>query len=368
MTKISRTVSNKEKEIGQLLEIARANWEQDFETSKDYGLRALRNAEDIGSGKLICDSFNVLMVTHYFVGDNEKALHYGFQAMAFLDRENEKQSPSVFNNMGMVYFRLNRLEECLDCYLKSLYYTALFQKNEQIAVNLSNIGGVYWETKTDRFDYQKLEAVKMLKDAMAEGKIVNPLIRDLLVQLDKLDNRDLAYKFFSTALKMFEEHSNNPRLYVNVLYNLGLWNHSMHNLEQAQEYFTKAKQITEKLQMNFLLPNVYLSSAQNYLDMHEYEHAFEDARTAIVLAWKYKIREEYTNGFFLMASIHEGRGKLITALSSMRVHCKLTHSMYVDRHAKDLNLMQERHENEAKNLRLEIDRLKMIVDARCERA
>ncbi len=364
MKKAPDKMNNREKEIEQLLEFSRANWEQSYETSNSYGLRALKNAKDIGSRKLICDACNVLTVTHYFVGHNKKALHYGTQALEYLDRENKNQALSVYNNLGMVYFRLYELEKCLDCYLKSLYYSALLQMNEKISVNLTNIGGVYWESKTDKFEHKNLESLTLLKDALEAGEIASPLVRNLISQIDKLSNQDLAYEFFSSALEMFEEHSTNPRLYANVLQNLGLWNSAKRNFEEAQAYFRKATQITEKLQLHFLLPNIYLSSAKNFLDMHEYEHAFEDCRKAIILAWKYKIREEFTNGFFLMSSIHQERGRLKTAISSLHVHCKLTHSLYVDRHTDELELLQEQYEKKIKDLSLEIDRLKVIVNAK----
>ncbi len=353
---------NREKEIEQLFELARANWEQSFESSRSYALRALKKAEELGSVKLIASAYNILSVAYFYIGDYEQALTYGEKALDCIRNICDPTlTPSIHNNIGMVFFRQERMEECLNHYLKSLYYAVRNDNPNQIAVSMCNLGGAFWQADSIKFDVSRIDALVEFKKAIGSEIKVDDPIAELVRQFHELDNRELGYRFFGRAMHVIKDHSSNPRLYVNLLINLGLWNCTEGNHEEAAQYYRKAGEMAKTLNMPVLLSTVYLNQADNEIQMGETEQALEHTRQAVISAHAMKNDPDVATGMRMLSEIYVELGDYPRALSSHRVFSKITQKGLNEQCKKEIAQIKSRYEVRIKDLQLENDRLVQVL-------
>ncbi len=353
-----------EKEIQQLLELARANWEQSFESSRTYGLRALKIAEDIGSIKLIADACNNLSVAHFYIGDYEEALAYGKRALDCIQNLFDPTlTPSINNSLGMAYFRLGRLDECLFFYLKSLYYAVRSGNPDHIAVTMCNLGGVFWQASASPAKLNRNDAIEEFKRSIEkEIKPDNP-IAELVRQFHELDNRELGYQFFNRAMHIIKDNSSNPRLYVNILINIGLWNSTEGNYEEAAHYYHQAYEMVKTLNMPILMPCVLMNQADNEFKMGDVDLALQHAIQAMVAAHKMKIKPDEGIGMELLTRIYIEMGDYRRAFSSFRMQHRIQNEIQEEKFRHEIEQLKTKYEVKLKDLTLENDRFTQIISS-----
>ncbi len=357
--------SMEEKEIYQLFELARANWEQSFENSRSYALRALRKAEVIGSSKLMAEANNILAVAYFYASDIGQAKLHADNALELMkSNDDPRLVPSIYNTLGMVHFRMDDFAQCLNYYVKSLAYVVRNNNLEQIAVSLCNIGGVFWHCGKLKLEMEDIPAIDELKEVLDSGTELDQSLEELIRKIQNLENKQLGYAFFIRASEIIQDNSTNPRLYVNMMNNLGLWNNSEKKYSEAAHYYDKALGIISKLNMPMLMAGTALNKAENEMDMGEIEQALATVIIAVTKAHELKHKAAECRGMKLLAKVHREMDNHRKALSAFQAYHLLFVDVMNEMEKSELERTKTYYESELKTLREENERLHRIMEMR----
>ena len=196
-----------------------------------------------------------LGLSYYFNAEYEKALEHTNKALSNLEKTNEDYLflASVYNNLGLIYERLDKDIESINYYNKSL---ALYKRN--IELNKIYIASIYINLG---FVHQKKEDYTGAKSLYEMGlKYLNKNSNSILDQygLARIYNNYGVIEFNKSNLENALIHYKKAKsLLVDILpiehpelamlyYNFGLVYYEKNNSKIAKEYYNKALSIFNK--------------------------------------------------------------------------------------------------------------------------
>ncbi|WP_137790819.1 helix-turn-helix domain-containing protein [Bacillus sp. E(2018)] len=211
----------------------------------------------------------------WFEGDYQEAEIIIQKAIDLLEDQYTNQLGKLYNFLGIISFRLKKIEKSFNSFTSALTYTHQFPSDYNLKVETNLNMGVY---HTHLKEYQS--AAFYLKKALEAAESHSSLFKlgeiqmTLGITYKNLRSYDLAIHSYLQAEEIFKINSENEQLAA-VYYNLGLLYKEKESIAKATDYFMNAKQIYLSLLNSELGTKCDVQIIKNFLLENDYVKAYE---------------------------------------------------------------------------------------------
>ena len=237
---------SEEKKVEYILEVCFKNRSVNVPLALESGHRAYDLAKKINNSHYIARSCNMLSVVYRGLGNFEKALGYGIQAVSVSDNAKDTvQLGFANNNIGHIYRLKGFLDKSLQHTLSSYYFFKSQKHNEGMAFSAINLGYIYiWMSNPK-------EAIPYFQESSDIRRQMGDLAGEA-VSVYGLANAYAGVREFHTALNIYNNllqrydtlkfNAINPgHLYSSI----GKVYRETKQIDSAIQYFIKAVNETE---------------------------------------------------------------------------------------------------------------------------
>lgn len=270
-------------------------------------------------------TFNEIAINHYFLGQPEKALeNYQKSLRIFTSLNDTFQIANCLNNIGIIHYQQQDLEKALDYYLKALKKYKQLDKKFSIAQTQNNIAAIYM----------------------------------------KQENFEKAEPFLLNAIEICEEieyYFALPALYINMG---GLVKNRM-EYYKAEEYYKKALEVSERLgnphsiaEAKSVMGYLYINMADSMIMPHSIRmdylnNAAELNLEAYRISTKHNFLEQRLESAEYLMYAYERLNDYEKALKYSQIFKEASDSLRNQKRDKTLAEMEEKYQNEQKQLQIE---------------
>lgn len=273
--------------------------------------------------------FKELIKTHLAIGnrynetDNypEAMKHYLIGTRFSEEEKIPDFLPRLFNNLGVVYLKLNNPEKALELYSKAI---DLFRKNGDtinVAGTTTNIGSIYLE----------LEDVEVAKKYYLEG----------LVLFDKI---------------------NHPGGKAHALFKLGLLNVKVEKYQDALDYLQQSLEIQNKMDVSIVSRKMFF--AETFVNIGiVYQFIGDDSKTEYYLNKGYELAvQTKQNSLIALASNHLSgyfitKKQFETSLEYYVIYKQYSDSIYNEDNVKNITRLEMQYQYEGELREAELSQL-----------
>lgn len=219
-----------------------------------------------------------------------------FDAQKYFNSIDNTQEAILANYYsGCVYRDKKMINESLESFLNSSYYTIKTGNNQMSAKIFDNIGALYFQQgliDSATVNYQTaLNYYQNLDDTISVLRVTNLIGRSF----EAINKFDSAYIYFNNALQIAEIQNNNQYKSI-ILQNIALTYFGMQKYEKAIEYYQLALNIEETTEKQISQINLYLLKIYNIKgdsnSAKEYASRVEESTTKV--DYIYTLKEMYS--------------------------------------------------------------------------
>jgi two-component system, NtrC family, sensor kinase len=299
-------------EINQLLRLSKQNFGEFPEKAISIAQQARAKANAVGYKDGVALALKNIGIAYYIQGKNAEALDYWkLSIKAYESIGDEIGQANILNNIGAIYFNQGADVNALDYYLRSLKLAEKTKDKLRIVTAMNNIGGVYFNKpathkKALYYFLKALPLSEQLNDkeaigttAVNLGEIYYEQNNDSLAliyfhkseiafknsessayvfnAIGKVYNREgnvkLAISFHNKALALAEKLNGKLDI-VQSLTNLGKSNIKNGNIDEAENYLSKAEKIAKESNFSKELKDIFENLAIIYKQKNDFKNAF----------------------------------------------------------------------------------------------
>lgn len=259
-------------------------------------------------------------IVNYYKSNFDTALTSYHKAIKYLKNTNHPEEIiKVYNNIGVLFERLNRYDKAVEYYLKVISTATKIKDDNALAAAYNNLGNCYFYQKdyTNTLNYFNKSLKVKQKSKNLEG-IANTYNNIGAVYNDQGDYPKALSYFFKA--QNIEETNNLEQNLIGTYYNIGYAYWYQKKYKKAEETFKKGMKVADKLGLiselsNFLfalhetaLKQNNYKKAYNYLTRHlEYEKIMlneEKYKQITEIETKYKLEQRENEILLYEAEIH----------------------------------------------------------------
>ena len=251
--------------------------------SIQYGLQALKIAQQLGSKKDVAVALKYLGMSHYFQSEWLETINYWQQSKIMFDSIGDKQGvANMLNNLGAIYFNQGDDNKAVSNYLESLRVSEEIDDKLRIATALVNLGAVYFNKKA---------------------------------------THNLALEYYLKALPLSEELGDQDAIGTSTV-NIGEIYLERNADDSALFYFNKslaAYQNSESGNVAYALNNI----GKVYAKRKDFSTAISKQKEAFEKAKSYNARLEMAQSLLGLATTYEMKGDLQSAVKIYQEACSI---------------------------------------------
>ena len=205
----------------------------------------------------------------------EDALEYYQKSLKINEEINDKRViANSLNNIGAIYQELNNYEDALEYHQKSLKINEEINDKKGIAYLLNNIGIIYYELNNyeDALEYYQ-KSLKITEE-IGDKKGIASSLNNIGVIYKELNNYENALKYYQKSLKIQEGIKYNRGIAISSN-NIGEIHNKLGKFSEALFFFGKSLEIAETINIKDIIISNYESFSESYSAMGNYKKAFE---------------------------------------------------------------------------------------------
>ncbi len=237
--------------------------------------KSLQIYQQLDNKKKIGELYDKIGSCYYSgIANYTEAMKYYFKSLELSEQENDTiRIAYSLNNLGNIYFRLNKRDKALASYMKALEYASKTMDKKINGILLNNIGAEYANKKkyTKALEYN-FKAVDIKKE-MGGGVGLAATYISIGSLYKYQNNFEDALKYYNDAKKILETN-------INSYYSALVMNYMSAVYQEKKEYQTAIKYLnisltlSEEISANTLSKNSYLALTKIYKELHNFEKAF----------------------------------------------------------------------------------------------
>ncbi|MGM0805712.1 MAG: helix-turn-helix domain-containing protein [Bacillota bacterium] len=289
----------------------------------------------------------------WFEGDYHEAEIITRKAIDLLEDQYTNQLGKLYNFLGIISFRLKKIEESFNSFTSALTYTHQFPSDYNLKVETNLNMGVY-HTHLKEYQSAAFYLKKALETAESHSSLykLGEIQMTLGITYKNLRSFDLAIQSYLHAEEIFNINHENEQLAA-VYFNLGLLYREKESIAKATDYFMNAKQIYLSLLNSELGTKCDVQIIKNCLIEDNYSKAYEFWQNI-----ETEINNEYD--FFLLKGIfhlqsyrkHKNQNDLVQSVAFFKealnstddLNRKLDLQKHVNKHFIKEDLFEEAKE------------------------
>jgi signal transduction histidine kinase len=290
--------------------------EKSLSKMKEYGEKAIKEAQEIHNKDLEVEAYYSLGKNYYLVAKFDDAISYLLSALKKVENTNNS------NYKILTMYLIGIVNRDLGNYNKAYEY---FNKTIQDAHRVNQ--------PTDYL--------------LSENEIGNLLLLEGKVK-EALD----------TKRKVLKEAEDKKEEFVILCcaHDIGLIYEDMGNKKQALQYYLESNIIGNNPQYPREIAIGYINTSRVYSELKDYNHAITYAKKALTIIKKENLRKELMTLKNNLAYMYASQADYIKAYKNLKEASSLKDSIFNEESTRQLNELQAKYETEAKEK--EIDFLK----------
>lgn len=220
--------------------------ECDYNKALEYGYKALAEIEKTSDKPKIAESINYIGILQRQLNKYDHALHY-YQLAQNLNEESKNKQGTVknLNNIGIVYRHLKQYDKALDYYLKAVQIKNEIGDKSGLSKTLNNIGILFRKLGDYNKSLQYLEQSLKIKEEESDTIGTAKTLNNIGIVYKDLNQHHKAIDYLSQSLQLKSEH-NNP-IGVAITYNnMGIVYGRMDQYNKALNYYQKSLALKAK--------------------------------------------------------------------------------------------------------------------------
>ncbi|MBN1988580.1 MAG: tetratricopeptide repeat protein [Bacteroidales bacterium] len=359
-----------------------------------YAKKSIALAINSNYDTLLANSYNALGNVFTALNLSDSALHYYTLAKNIREKHGLtlRVSHSLFN-IGMSYYRQNRIHESLEALKQSLkiaidyndienqkntlyYITSVYihihnyDKALEYALRLANVSISHQDKEALAITYaiigeihSKIKNIDMAKEYMQKsldlhysigttGSIAS-LLNNLAIIYDSEHNYTKALEYYTNALGHYEKHNDKEGISA-VLNNIGYVHATLKNYDKAIQTYKNSLAISQEINDIGSIANTNNNLAQVALTIGDNNLAFKYVNNALPLARQYGDKSFLAESYEVLAKIHINRGDYKKAVEYQSLLLSYKDSLHNRERNDKVIEMQTRFETEAKEKEIQL--------------
>ncbi|HZY82595.1 MAG TPA: tetratricopeptide repeat protein [Cyclobacteriaceae bacterium] len=326
-------------------------WEYRFvnaDSARQYGMRGLDLARQVGNESLEVEALNNIGVTYEAQGEYNDALRYQMSALELRRKlGDEIKTANTLNNIGIIHDERGDFKEALDYYFQARRIYEKAGDKEKIAMTSSNIGIVLKGRKDFKQAASYYRNAMTIYQELGKKFGVAACYANLGSAYYYVPMYDSSLYYSLEATKAFEE-LNIQQFLPTTLGNAGMAFDKLGRKKESKEYLLRAISLHEKYDNK-----KDLSFALRYLSgVHRGENnlaeAEKTATRALDMATKINARQQMLEAHQELSKIYEAQGKFAKALEEFREYDIVKDTLFEEQKTKQIAELQTRYETEKK--------------------
>ncbi|WP_235295811.1 tetratricopeptide repeat protein [Portibacter marinus] len=290
-----------------------------------------------------------LGIYYYYIADYEEASKTLYESSYLFEALGDKdQLSKVYNNLGVILKYMGEPEKSLEAHLNSLKIKEeLKQKGYAIAASYLNIGNIYGELQDlDKSNKYYLLAENIFIDDQDEYRL--SIVRsNLAVNMEVAGKVDKALDYYMKSLPYFI--NNGHKIEEAKQYNLiGALYQGIDSLEQAERYFTKAKQMGKQLQEKQIEELATRNLGDIYFQQMRYNEALSHFKRALELSTESGTETRRINTYLRLAEAYAALGNYEQAYEFRMLHFNQYDQVFQKERMDNLHKLEIQFQTEKK--------------------
>ncbi|WP_185957573.1 tetratricopeptide repeat protein [Saccharicrinis carchari] len=215
-----------------------------------------------------------------------KALEYGFEALAEIEKTNDKPKiAESLNYIGILQRQLNKYDQALQYYQQARNLNEESKNKQGCVKNLNNIGIAYRHLKQydKALDYY-LQAVQ-LKNEIGDKSGLSKTLNNIGILFRKLGDHNKSLQYLEQSLKLKEEY-NDTISTAKTLNNIGIVYKDLNQHQKALDYLLQSLQFKEELNNTIGIAVTYNNIGSVYGSLEQHTKALEYYQKSLSLRKK----------------------------------------------------------------------------------
>jgi len=354
-----KTVSGIEK-VSLLNRLASAFLNSDPKKSKEYGEEALTKAKELGSVSEISSSYREIGISYAVRGEYDVALDYFQKALDML-RENgmdeNLEIASIYIIFGNVYLRKADYNKALEFYFKAIRTTeSAGGEDTKIASCFNNIGVIY--NRLDQIDKALTYFQKSLEFS-DENRFVAQCHNNIGIICRRQGKLDEALEYYFRALRIREEIKD-KRGIAGSYVNIGGVYIDQKNYDKAFDWTIKSLNIFEEIDDKSSIATCCIKVGKVQIERQNYASALSYLQKGLHIARKIGDISDEMGTYKVLSDLYEAQNDFEKALHYFKEFTRMGNEIFDTEKSKQIAEMQTKYESEKKEKEAEIYRLKNV--------
>jgi len=241
-----KTMKKDTAKVSFLNEISRTNFGKDIQVAFQYLPQAISLSKELNYTSGLIDSYKNLGTAYYYIRKYDSTNVYWSKSLALISPENFKKKGDAYNNMGVLYQRLGKVDSSLYNYEQALDFRLKTNDTISVAKSYNNLAALYRQ----KGSYQKaldfyFKALPIYKSNGLQKEVSDALNGIGLLYKD-LKNYENALTYLEEAYE-YRKEIKNPRLIASSINNIATIYYETGNYEKAQVYYEDYLEFAQKI-------------------------------------------------------------------------------------------------------------------------
>ncbi len=340
-----------------LIQLAEEYRNIDLNKSKDYAVKSVSIAVELGNDALAAKAYKTTGVTCYFNGDLRLANQYYLKSLPyFIKLKDKSKISSVFNNIGLVNEHLGNYDLALENYIKCVEIEEELQDYYGMGGSYNNIANVYYTIKdVEKAKQSYRKAISVFKIAKENSGVAN-VYNNFGVIFEESNELDSALLYHKKALRIRENIEDDLSL-SNSLNNIGFVYFRMQDYVNANKYLLQAYEIREALDIKRELISTMLNLSNSYIQTGYYDKAEHYLSVSLNLSDSLKILKHIEESYKLYSSLYSEKGDYKKSLEFYQLYSETKHRIISEKNIKNVEEISRKYNLDKKEKELEFERV-----------
>lgn len=295
-----------------------------------------------------------LCKVHYYRAEYPEALIIIDKALEGLSKHtNFSFLASALNMKALIYKRTGKLEDAQHNFIDALQNADLSQDTNMSSIILTNLGIINRNLKQYdnalKYYEQALIYLELLEDTFGIGM----LYQNMAALYSDIGEHTKSLEFNFKAKVIIEKNNYQNINYATLLNNIGLDFYSLHQYEQAIEYYNQALQLSVKLDDTYGIADTKINLGKTFFAKDNMYQAKDNIIEGIHLAKSIEADDIAIEGYKALVECEIASNNYKDAYLALISLNSLRDSVYNIEKVNVINELQEKYESEKKDLQIE---------------
>jgi signal transduction histidine kinase len=300
---------------------------------------------DWPKGNMLC--FNLQGIRSRNNGDFLEAINFHKKALEICKKYRFPELATMYNNIGVVYRRLDDYPNAIEYHLLALKEAELSQNLQDLATSYNSLGNISFSTG----DY--LEALTYFNSALnISQKSDNRLgiainMNNIGAVNEMLKNYDVALDYYSQSYEINKEIDSQKGMAICLNDLANVWK-KKGEFKKSLSYNLESLHLYDQINDKYNIVQCRIDIGELYLELKDYDRALYYISLSIEDAKNLNLKKHLRQAYEVLASIYEAKTDFKRANSLLKIGFAYRDSLLDEDKSKRINQLKMLYDSEKK--------------------